>query len=140
MHISVLVSVITLASILIGLRYEFKGYIEIYRYFFMIVSVFSVNVVGVMLINLAVLLKGCFVRINTCLCELIECTGEESVALYRQIPTVKHPQPLIELNTFVIDQRKSSTERLWLGCDFVCHFVEILNSDFSVHTYVLVMF
>ena len=112
MHVSVLVSVCTLTSVLIGVRYEFKGYIEIYRYFVMTVSVFSVNVVAVMLINLAVLPKGCFVRINTCLCELIQCTGEESVALYRQIPTVKHPQPLIELNTFVVDQRRSSEERL----------------------------
>jgi hypothetical protein len=62
----------------------------------MIVSILSVNVVAVMVINLSVLVKVCFIRINTCLCELIQCAGEESVGLYRQISTVKHPQPLIE--------------------------------------------
>jgi len=71
----------------------------------MIVSIFSVTLVAVLFINLAVLLKRCFARINKCLCELIQCAGEESVGLYRQISTVIHPQPLIELNTFLIDQR-----------------------------------
>jgi hypothetical protein len=101
----VLVSVLTLAAILIGMRYEFKGCLDMYRYFFMIVSIFSVTVVAVVLINLTVLLKRCFARINTCLCELIQCAGEESVSPYKQIPTAKFPQPFIELNTFLIDQR-----------------------------------
>ena len=104
MQVSVLVTVLTLALFLIGLPYEFKGYLEIYRYFVMIVSIFSVNVVAVMYINLALLVKWCFVRINACLYELIRCAGEESVGLYRQISTVKHPQSLIKLNTFLIDQ------------------------------------
>ena len=55
MHVSVLVSVRTLASILISLRYELNVYLEIYRYFVMIVSIFSVHIVAVMLINVAVL-------------------------------------------------------------------------------------
>jgi hypothetical protein len=105
MQVPVLVSVLTLAAIPIGMLYEFKGCLEIYRYFVMIVSIFSVTVVAVMFINLAVLLKRCFARINTCLCELIRCAGEESVSLYRQISTVKHPQPLIKLITFLMDQR-----------------------------------
>ena len=57
MQVSVLVSVLTLASILIGLPYEFKGYLEMYRYFVMIVSILSVNVVAGMFINIAVLVK-----------------------------------------------------------------------------------
>ena len=59
-------------------------------------SICSVNVVAVMFINLAVLVKRCFARINTSLRELIHCAGEGSVGLYRQIATVKRPQPLIE--------------------------------------------
>jgi len=57
MQVTVLVSVFTLASILIGLPYESKGYLEIYRYFVLIVSIFSVNVVTVLYINIAVLVK-----------------------------------------------------------------------------------
>ena len=57
MQASVLVSVLTLASVLIGLLYEFKSYLEIYRYFVMIVFIFSVNVVAAMFINIAVLVK-----------------------------------------------------------------------------------
>ena len=71
----------------------------------MIVSIFSVNVVAVMFINLAVLMKVCFARIYTCLCEVIDCAGEERVGLYRQILTVEHTQPSIQLITFLIDQR-----------------------------------
>ena len=63
----------------------------------MAVSVLSINVISVFFINLAVLLKRCFPRKNTCLCELIKCAGEESVGLYRQISTAKRPQSLIEL-------------------------------------------
>jgi hypothetical protein len=42
MQVSVLVSVLTrtTASIMTDLRYDFKGYIEIYRYFVMIVASF----------------------------------------------------------------------------------------------------
>jgi hypothetical protein len=53
------------------------------------VSVLSVNVVTVLFTNLASLLKLCFTRINACLCEVIQCVGEESVGIYRQIPDVK---------------------------------------------------
>jgi hypothetical protein len=52
--------------------------------------------------HLAVLLKRYFTRINTCLCELIECASEESVGHYRQISTVKRPQQLIKVN-FISD-------------------------------------
>jgi hypothetical protein len=62
----------------------------------MIVTIFSVNVVAVMFINSAMIMKRYFARINTCLCELIQCAGEESVGLYRRIYTVEHTQPLIE--------------------------------------------
>jgi len=56
----------------------------------MAVLVSSINVVTVLFIDLYVLLKRCYTRKNTCLCELIQCAGEESVGLYRQISTVKH--------------------------------------------------
>ena len=79
MQVSVLVSVLTVASVLFGQPFEFKDYLEIYRFFVMIVSIFSVNVVAVKFINLTVLLNRCFARINTGLCEVIQCAGEESV-------------------------------------------------------------
>ena len=56
--------------------------------------------------NIVVLLKQCFARINTCLCELIWCAGEESVGNYIQISTVIHPQPLIAVN-YNSDKSKS---------------------------------
>jgi len=71
MQVSVLVSVLTVASVLFGQPFEFKDYLEIYRFFVMIVSIFSVNVVAVKFINLTVLLNRCFARTSTCLCELI---------------------------------------------------------------------
>ena len=64
----------------------------------MVVSVLSINLVTVLFINLAVLEKRSFTRINRCLCELIQCAGEESFGLYRQISTVKHTLLLIEVN------------------------------------------
>ena len=66
------------------------------------------------------------------MCELIRCAGEESVGLYRQISTVRHPQPVIEVN-YKCDRPMIRIEPLWLSCDFVPDFVEIFNSDFSVH-------
>jgi len=52
---------------------------------------------------------------------------------------VKHPQSLIAVN-YISDRPKSRIERLRLGCDYVCGFVQVLNCDFSVHTLVLVIF
>jgi hypothetical protein len=48
--------------------------------------------------NISSVTATIFCRINTCLFELIQCAGEESVALCRQIFTVKHPQQLMEVN------------------------------------------
>jgi hypothetical protein len=86
-----------------------------------------------------VLLKRCFTRINTCLCELIQCAGEESVGLYRQISTVKHPQPLIEVN-FNSDKSNSTVVYIKMGYGFVCDAVDLFNSVFSIRTLVLVTF
>jgi hypothetical protein len=61
-------------------------------------SVLSINGVTLLYMNVVVLLKRCFTRINTCLCELIWCAGEESVGLNRRVSTVIHPQLLIEVN------------------------------------------
>ena len=41
---------------------------------------------------------------------------------------------------YIGDSPKCRIERLWLDGDFFCHFVEIFNSDFSIHTLVLVIF
>jgi hypothetical protein len=60
----------------------------------MAVSVLS-NLVTALFINLAVLLKRCFTRKNTCLYELIRCAAEESLGLYRKISTVKRTKTLI---------------------------------------------
>jgi hypothetical protein len=48
---------------------------------------------------------------NTCLCELVQCAGQDSAGLYRHIK--------------------------W-GCDFLCDFVDLLNSVYSAHTLILV--
>jgi hypothetical protein len=90
-------------------------------------------------INLAVVLKGCFTRINKCLCELVQCAVQESVGLYRQISTVIHPQPLIEVNN-KSDRPENRIEHIRQGCDFVCDFVDLFNSVYSAHTLILVTF
>jgi len=87
--------------------------------------------------HLAVLLKRCFARINTCLCELIECAGEESVCHYRQISTVKHPQQLIEVNFKSVKSNCTMVHVRW-GSEFVCDAVDLYNAMFSVQTLVLV--
>jgi hypothetical protein len=73
---------------------------------------------------------------NTCLCELIRCAGEESFSLYRQISTVKHPQPLIEVyhNS---DKSNSTNVHVRKICDCVCNDGDLFNSVFSIHTLVL---
>ena len=75
----------TLSAFLIFFRFEMKNYPQFCFCVIMSISVVSINLVTVLFINLAVLLKRCFTRINTCLCELIGCAGEESVGLYIQI-------------------------------------------------------
>ena len=84
----------------------------------MSVSGFPVNVVTMLFINLAVLLELCFANINSCSYELIQCAGEESVGLYRQMSTMKHPQQLIEVN-FISDTSKSGILHMRLGCNFI---------------------
>jgi hypothetical protein len=73
------------------------------------------------------------------LCELIQGAGEESVGLYRQISTVKHRQPVIAVN-YNYDRPDSRIEHIRRGCDFLCDFVDLLNSVFSAHTLILVTF
>jgi hypothetical protein len=109
------------------------------QFFSMTVTVLSVNLVCLLFINLAVELKGCFTRINTCLCELVQCAGEESVGLYRQISAMRHTQPLIEVNN-KSDRPKIRIEHIRWGCDFLCDFVDLLNSVYSAHTLILVTF
>jgi hypothetical protein len=99
----------------------------------------SVNLITLLFINLAVIVKGCFRRINTRLCELIQCAGQESVGLYRQISTVKHTQPLIAVNN-KSGRPKIRIEHIRRGCDFLCDFVDLLNSVYSAHTLILVTF
>ena len=137
-QVFVLVSFYVLRCIIIALDYEFKYIVSVCRFFSMTVSILSVNLVTVLFINLAVVLKRCFRMINTCLCELIQCTGEESAGLYRQISTVIHPQRLIEVNN-KSDRPKVRIGHIRRGCDFLCDFVDLLNLNLlnSVHTLVL---
>jgi hypothetical protein len=97
------------------------------------VSVLSINVVTVLFINLAVLLQRRFTRINTCLCELIRCAGEESVGLYRQVSSVKQPQKLIEVN-YNSDKSTSTILNVRMCCGSVCDAVDLFNSVFSIHS------
>jgi hypothetical protein len=99
----------------------------------------SVNLITLLFINLAVVLKGCFRRINTCLCELIQCAGKESVGLYSQISSVKHTQPLIKVSN-KSGRPNISIEHIRRGCDFLCDFVDLLNSVYSAHTLILLTF
>jgi len=105
----------------------------------MAVSVLSVNLVTVLLIIWTVLLKRGFTRKTTCLWELIRCAGEESLGLYIQISTLKHPQPLIEDN-YNPDKSKGTIVNVRLRCDFICDAVDLLKSMFSIHTLVLSIF
>jgi hypothetical protein len=105
----------------------------------MTLSVLSVNLVTLLFINLAVVLKGYITRINTCLCELVQFAGEESVGIYRQISTGKHTPPSIRVN-YKSDRPKIRIEHIRRGCDFLCDFVDLFNSVYSAHTHILVTF
>jgi len=138
-QVFVLVTIYAVCSVLMALSFKSIGFVTACRFFSMTVSVLSVNVVTLLFINLAAVLKGCFTRINTSLCELVQCAGLESVGLYRQISTVIHPQPLIEVKN-KSDSLKIRIEHITRGCDFVCDFVDLLNSVYSAHTLILVTF
>jgi hypothetical protein len=90
----------------------------------------------VLFVNLAVLLKLCFTRINTCLCDLIECADEESLGLYIQTSVVKNTQPLIDVN-FKSDKWKGRIVHIGVDFDFVCDFEDLFNSVYLVYTLVL---
>jgi len=77
-----------------------------------------------------VLLKRCFTGINTCLCELIGCAVEESLGLYRQISTVKHPQQFIAVNSNS-DRSKDRVVRERMCFCYVCDAVDLFNSVFN---------
>jgi hypothetical protein len=138
-QVFVLVTIYCLFSILITLTFPALDLERACGYFSMTVSVLSVNVVTLLFVNLAVVLKGCFIRLNTCLCELVQCAGQDSVGLYRQISTVIHPQTLIEDNN-KSDRPKIRIEHIRRGCDFLCDFVDLLNSVYSAHTLILLTF
>jgi hypothetical protein len=138
-QVFVLVAVSALCTILIALSFQDTDFLIACVFFSMTVSMLSVNLVTLLFINLAVVLKGCFTRINTCLCELVQCAGEESVGLYRQISTVKQPQPVMKVNN-KSDRPKIRIDHIRRGCDFLCDFVDLLNSVYSAHTLILVAF
>jgi len=138
-QISVLVPLNTLSAFLIFCKFETKNCPEFCLDIIMTVSVLWINLVTVLFINLAVLLKRRFTRINTCLCELIQCAGEESFGLYRQISTVKHTLPLIEINNNS-DGSISTTVHVRMCSGFICDAVDLPKSVCSVHTLVIVTF
>jgi hypothetical protein len=138
-QVYVLVTILALRSILLARSHPFENFVRSCVFFNMTVSILSVNLVTLLFINLAVVLKVCFTRINTCLCVLVRCAGQESVGLYRQISTVKHPQPLIKFN-YKFGGPKIRIEHIRRGCEFLCDFVDLLNSVYSAHTLILVTF
>jgi hypothetical protein len=138
-QVYVLLTLHTIRSVIIALAFEFKGFSTVSLFFSKTVAVLSLNLIIVLFINLAVVLNECFTRINTCLFDLIQCAGEESVGIYRQIATVKHPQQSIKVN-YNSDRPKCRLEHIWQGCDFLCDFVDLFNSGCSAHTIVLVIF
>jgi len=138
-QVFVVVTILGLRSIIIALSLQSIDFAIACGFFSTSVSIFSVNLVCLLFINLAVVLKGCFTRINTCLGELVQCAGEESVGLYRQISTVKHTLSLIEVNNKSV-RPKIRVEHIRRGCDFLCDFVDLLNSVYSAHTLILVTF
>jgi len=99
----------------------------------------KINGVTLLYMNIVVLLKQCFTRINSCLYELTWCAGERSVGLYIQISTVQHAQPLIAVN-YISDKWSSPKVHLRMICNFVCVAGDLFNSLFSFHTLVLVTF
>jgi hypothetical protein len=138
-QVFVLVTIYAVCSILIALSFQSIGFVTVCRFFSMTASTLSVSLVTLLFINLAAVLKGCFTKINKCLCELVQCAGQESVGLCRQISTVIHPKPLIEVNN-KCDRPKIRIEHIRRGCDFFCDFVDLLNSVYSAHTLILVTF
>jgi hypothetical protein len=138
-QVFVLVTMYALCSILLALSFQSIDLATACRFFSMTVSILSVNLVTLLFINLAVVLKGCFTGINTCLCELFQCAGRESVGLYRQISTVEHTEPLIAVN-YKSDRTNIRIEHIRRVCDFLCDFVDLLNSVYSAHTLILVTF
>jgi hypothetical protein len=138
-QLCVLVTLHSLNSVLVILAFDVTGYVQICRYFVITASIFSIYLVTLLFTNLAVLLKRCLTRINTCLCELIQRAGEESVGASRQISIVKVSQPLIEVN-YKSNKSKGKIVHIRMSCDFVCDFVDLFNSVFSFHTLGLVTY
>jgi hypothetical protein len=69
--------------------------------------------------KLSCCMKRCCTAINTYLFELIQWADEESFSLYRQIATVKHPQPLIDVN-YNSDKSKSIVVYVRVCCFWWC--------------------
>ena len=126
-QVFVVVTIHAVCYIILTLSFQSIDFGTACGFFSMTVSILSVNLVCLLFINLTVLLKGCFTRRNTCLGELVQCAGEESVGLYRQIFTLKHPLPLIEVNN-KSNRPKNRIQNIRRGCDFLCDFVDQLNS------------
>ena len=138
-QVFVLATIHALCTVLLVLSFPSINFLSVSRFFSPAVSILSIHLVTVLFINLAVVLKRCFRRINTCLCELIQCTGEEIFGLSRQISSVIHPQLLVEVN-YKSDRPRIRIEHIRRGRDFLCDFVDLLNSVFSVHTLILVTY
>jgi len=138
-QVFVVVTVHAVCTILLALSLQSIDIVTVCRFFSITVSILSVNLVSLLFINLAVVLKRCFTRINTCLCELIQCSGQESFGLYRQISSVKHAQRLIEVN-YKYDRPQIRIEHVRRAFDFLSDFVDLLNSVYSAHTLILVTF
>jgi len=138
-QVFVLVTIHALCTIWLALTVQSIDFVRVCIFFSMTVSILSINLVSLLFINLAVLLKRFSTKINACLCELIQCAGQESFGVHRQTSTVKHPQRLIAVSD-KSDRPHIRIEHIRRGCDFLCDFVDLLNSVFSAHTLILVTF
>ena len=138
-QVFIVVTIHALCTICLALTFQSIEFLTACRFFIIAVSILSVILVSLLFINLAVVLKGYSRMINTCLCDLIQCAGQESVGLYRQIPTVIHPQRFITVSN-KSDRPKIRMQHIRRGCDFLCDFVDLLNSVYSAHTLILVTF
>jgi hypothetical protein len=67
-QVFVLVTIYAICSIIMALSFKSIGFVTVCRFISTTVSILSVNVVTLLFINLAAVLKRYFTRINTCLC------------------------------------------------------------------------
>ena len=95
--------------------------------------------ITVLFINWDLLLKRCFTWVKTILWDLIGCADGESVGLHMQMSTVKHPYPLIAVNSNSV-KSKSTIVHVRICRSFIFDAVDLFKSQVSNHKLVLSIF